>query len=159
VRTGTRSFARKANAADFKITNTVRVARTVLGVEFVFWIVFPEIGHIIPETFAVFFHQQQMRLDLLGLLAELLHPFLLFNLDLLDFVLFIVPLAEKLVVGLFADDPVLDISQHLFVLLRVPIVIFVPGERLPGRLRKPLIYELLDPVVLLDELLFLILVN
>jgi hypothetical protein len=93
------------------------------------------------------------------LLAELLHPFLLFNLDLLDFVLFIVPLAEKLVVGLFADDPVLDISQHLFVLLRVPIVIFVPGERLPGRLRKPLIYELLDPVVLLDELLFLILVN
>jgi hypothetical protein len=66
---------------------------------------------------------------------------------------------ERLVVGFVADDPVLDISQHLFVLLRVPIVIFVPGERLPGRLRKPLIYELLDPVVLLDELLFLILVN
>ena len=100
-----------------------------------------------------------MRLDLLGLLAELLHPFLLFNLDLLNFVLFIVPLAEKLVVGLFADDPVLDISEHLFILLRVPIVIFVPGERLPGRLRKPLIDELLDPVVLLDELLFLLLVN
>jgi hypothetical protein len=93
------------------------------------------------------------------LLAELLHPFLLFNLDLLDFVLFIVPLAEKLVVGLFADDPVLNISEHLFVLLRVPIVLFVPGERLPGRLRKPLIYELLDPVVLLDELLFILLVN
>jgi hypothetical protein len=35
----------------------------------------------------------------------------------------------------------------------------VPGERLPGRLRKPLIDELLDPVVLLDEILFLILVN
>ena len=93
------------------------------------------------------------------MLAELLHPFLLFNLHLIDFVLFIVPLAEKLVVGLFADDPVLDISQHLFVLLRVPIVIFVPGERLPGRLRKPLVDELLDPVVLLYELLFLLLVN
>ena len=100
-----------------------------------------------------------MRLDLLELLAELLHPFLLFNFHLPDFVLFIVPLVEKLVVGFVADDPVLNISEHLFVLLRVPIVIFVPGECLPGRLREHLVDELLDPVVLLYELLLLLLVN